>query len=58
MTELDDWAQYVMWAEKNLKEIDYKLLHKKYEGIDVNAKNVEFALARIQDWVRRHKDDK
>lgn len=54
MSELDDWAQYVMWAEKNLKEIDYKLLHKKYDGIEVNAKNVEHALAKIQEWVQRH----
>lgn len=54
MSELDDWAQYVMWAEKNIKEIDYKLLHKKYDGIEANAKNVEYALAKIQEWVQRH----
>lgn len=56
MTELDDWAQYVMWAEKNLKEIDDKLLHRKYDGIEVNAKNVEHALAKIQEWVQRHSE--
>lgn len=56
MTELDDWAHHLMWAEKNIKDINYKLLHQKYDELENNIKNVEHALQKVQDWVTRHSE--
>lgn len=28
---INDWAEYLLWAEKNLKELEKKVLHKKYD---------------------------
>ena len=28
---INDWAEYLIWAEKNLKDLEDKLLHKDYD---------------------------
>mgnify|MGYP003347135111 CR=1 FL=1 len=33
MKDLDDWSTYLLRVEKNLKDMNDKLLHKNYDGV-------------------------
>lgn len=28
---INDWSEYLLWAEKNMKDLEDKLLHKNYD---------------------------
>lgn len=48
---LNDWAQHLLMAEKNLKALEYKLLHKQYEGVDNNVSAIMRSLSGVLLWV-------
>jgi hypothetical protein len=51
MSDLDDWANYLLKVEKSLKEMEDKLLHKDYDGIyELNEKIVD-NLNKTMMWV-------
>jgi len=51
MSDLDDWANYLLKVEKSLKEMEDKLLHKDYDGIyELNDKIVD-NLNKTMVWV-------
>jgi HD superfamily phosphodiesterase len=51
MSDLDDWANYLLKVEKSLKEMEDKLLHKDYDGIyELNEKIVD-NLNKTMVWV-------
>jgi HD superfamily phosphodiesterase len=51
MSDLDDWANYLLKVEKSLKKMEDKLLHKDYDGIyELNEKIVD-NLNKTMVWV-------
>jgi hypothetical protein len=55
MSTLNDWAQHVMWAEKNLKDLEDKLLHKKFEGAEKHVSAINSSLAKVIEWIEANK---
>ena len=43
---INDWAEYLLWAEKNLKELEKKILHKNYD-----MDEIRFHVACIKESV-------
>lgn len=50
---INDWAEYMIWAEKNLKDLENKLLHQDYDLKKINGHilAINNALAKTLDWV-------
>ena len=50
---INDWAEYLIWAEKNLKDLEDMLLHQRYdiEEIAKHVTAINHALAKTVDWV-------
>lgn len=50
---INDWAEYLIWAEKNLKDLEDMLLHQRYdmEEIRGHVTAINHALAQTLDWV-------
>ena len=50
---INDWAEYLIWAEKNLKDLEKKLLQKEYDLDEINGHvtAINHALAQTLDWV-------
>lgn len=50
---INDWAEYLIWAEKNLKDLEKMILHKEYdiEKINGHISAINHALAKTQNWV-------
>lgn len=51
---INDWSEYLLWAEKNFKELEYGLLHKKYENVEKNIAAINDSLAKVTAWVEKH----
>ena len=50
---INDWSEYLLWAEKNLKDLEKKLLHKDYDMDKINGHvtAINHALAKTMDWI-------
>lgn len=50
---INDWAEYLLWAEKNLNDLEKKLLHKQYDMDEImgHVTAINHALAQTLDWV-------
>jgi hypothetical protein len=51
MSDLDDWANYLLKVEKSLKEMEDKLLHKDYDGIYELNEKIVGNLNKTMVWV-------
>ena len=51
MTPYHDYAYYLQVVERNLKQVEHKCLHKKYD-IDQNATDIMRALSGLLQWVQ------
>lgn len=51
MNDLDDWSAYLLRVEKNLKEMNDKLLHKDYDGIYELNEAITHDLNNTMVWV-------
>ena len=53
MNSINDWAEYMLWAEKNMKDLENKLLHKDYdlEKIQAHVAAINHSLAKTVEWV-------
>jgi hypothetical protein len=51
MSDLDDWANYLLKVEKSLKEMEDKLLHKDYDGIYELNEQIVDNLNKTMVWV-------
>ncbi len=56
LPSINDWAEYMLWAEKNFKELEYGLLHKKYDKIEINIAAINKSMADVQKWVEEHRE--
>lgn len=55
MDKFDDWASYMIWAEKNMKDLDDALLHEDYSKVDAYILSISNALQDVQNWVAKRK---
>lgn len=57
---INDWSEYLLWAEKNLKDLEKKLLHKEYdmEQITAHVDAINHSLEQTLAWARYAKQAK
>jgi hypothetical protein len=57
---INDWAEYLIWAEKNLKDLEDMLLHKQYDidQIETKARAINLAITQTVNWARNAKQAK
>ncbi len=51
MTPFHDYAYYLQVVERNLKQVENKCLHQKYD-IDQNVTDIMRALSGLLQWTR------
>lgn len=51
---INDWSEYLLWAEKNLKDLEYQLLHDQYNVWEENIANIKHALDQTSEWIKTH----
>ena len=59
-SSINDWAEYLIWVEKNLKDLEDMLLHQQYDmdQIEAKAKAITLALSQTVDWAWNAKQAK
>lgn len=57
---INDWSEYLIWAEKNLKDLEDMLLHQQYDmdQIEAKARAIDLAIAQTVTWARNAKQAK
>lgn len=50
MTPYHDYSYYLQVVERNLKQVENKCLHKKYD-VDQNVTDIMRALSGLLQWV-------
>lgn len=52
---INDWAEYLLWAEKNMKDLEDKLLHKKYnvEELRFHATCIKESVDKCVTWAEQ-----
>ena len=55
---INDWSGYLLWAEKNFKELEYKLLHTSYAGWEDNVSAIKWSLDQTAEWIKTHAEQK
>jgi hypothetical protein len=52
---INDWSEYLIWAEKNLKDLEDKLLHKQYdmESLRFHAACIKDSVDKSVAWVEQ-----
>lgn len=53
MNSINDWSEYLLWAEKNMKELENMLLHKDYdlEKMQYKAAAIKHSVDKCLIWV-------
>jgi hypothetical protein len=51
MTPFHDYSYYLQVAERNIKQLEQKCLHKKLEDVDQHVTDVMRALSGLLQWV-------
>jgi hypothetical protein len=49
---INDWSEYLLWAEKNFKDLEKKLLHHELAGWEDNIAAIRHSLDQTADWIR------
>lgn len=54
---INDWAEHLIWAEKNLKDLENKLLHKEYDmqQLTNHVDAIKHSLEQTLVWARNAK---
>jgi hypothetical protein len=48
---INDWSEHLLWAEKNFKELEYKLLHNQLDGWGRNILAIRHAMDQTAEWI-------
>ena len=56
MSELHDWSSYLIQVEKQIRQINDKLLHKNYVGIDEHVQTIKDCLDQTLAWVEERRE--
>lgn len=51
---INDWSEYLLWAEQNFKELEKKLLHTTYAGWEENIAAIKHSLDQTSEWIKTH----
>lgn len=49
--EFADWSTHIMRAQNQIKELEYKLLHRKLDGVHLNISEAKKALDKTSAWI-------
>ena len=57
---INDWSEYLLWAEKNLKDLEKKLLHKDYdlEQLRFHAACIKESVDKSVQWAEANAKQK
>ena len=55
---INDWSEYLLWAEKNFKDLEYKLLHNQMDGWEENINAIQHALLKTAAWINSNAKQK
>lgn len=55
---INDWSEYLIWAEKNFKELEDKLLHNKLDGWEENIAAIQYSMGKTAQWIKTHAEQK
>jgi len=60
VNSINDWAEYMLWAEKNMKDLEKKLLHKDYdmEQLRFHATCIKESVDKSILWAQQQVDAK
>ena len=56
MDELKDWSSYLIQVEQNLRQLNDKLLHKNYVGIEEHVQEIKDRLDKMLAWVKENRE--
>lgn len=56
MDELHDWSAYLIQVEKNLRQLNDKLLHKNYVGLEEHVQEIKDRLDKTLSWVKENRE--
>jgi hypothetical protein len=51
MTPFHDYSYYLQVVERNLKQLEQKCLHNKFDGVDQHVTDMMRALSGVLMWV-------
>lgn len=51
---INDWSEYLLWAEKNFKDLEHQLLHNQYNTWEENIAAIKHALDQTAGWIKTH----
>jgi hypothetical protein len=49
--EFSDWSTYIMRAQNEIRDLEYKLLHNKLDGVHLNISEAKKALDKTSAWI-------
>jgi hypothetical protein len=55
---INDWSEHLLWAEKNFKELEYKLLHNQLDDWGKNIHAIHHAMDQTAEWIINHAKQK
>ena len=55
---INDWSEYLIWAEKNFKELEDKLLHHQLDGWEENINAIQHAMFQTAAWINANAKQK
>lgn len=56
MDELHDWSSYLIQVEQHLRQLNHKLLHNRYAGIEEHVQTIKDRLDKMVAWVEEHRE--
>jgi len=56
MSELHDWSSYLLQVDKELRQLNDKLLHKNHTGIEEHIQKIKDCLDKTLAWVKDNRE--
>ncbi len=56
MDDLHDWSSYLIQVEQHLRQLNDKLLHTRYAGIEEHIQAIKDRLDKVVAWVEENRE--
>ena len=56
MDDLHDWSSYLIQVEQQLRQLNNKLLHERYVGIEEHVQTIKDRLDKTLAWVEENRE--
>ena len=53
---LHDWSSYLIQVEQHIRQINDKLLHKHYVGLDPHIQKIKDCLEKTLMWAQENRE--